>query len=66
MNPGYGLSFSGISGSSYGYDNVRYADSIGTGNDSQVLYENRHGETTRGWRLTHPLCEELQPATMSD
>ncbi|BBN04469.1 hypothetical protein MPTK1_3g04900 [Marchantia polymorpha subsp. ruderalis] len=41
---------------------------ICSGGDDQkvVLYENRHGETTRGWRLTHPLCEELQPATMSD
>ncbi|KAL3692722.1 hypothetical protein R1sor_006373 [Riccia sorocarpa] len=41
---------------------------ICSGGDDQkvVLYENRETEGKRGWRLTHPLCEELQAAQALD
>ncbi|KAL2635223.1 hypothetical protein R1flu_006702 [Riccia fluitans] len=41
---------------------------ICSGGDDQkvVLYENRQTEARRGWRLTHPLCEELQTIAVAD
>ncbi|CAM6096653.1 unnamed protein product [Calypogeia fissa] len=41
---------------------------ICSGGDDQkvVLYHSSKAELARGWRLTHPLSEELQPAARAD